>query len=85
MASNAPFLMPQLKLLIVDDSNVIRRRIERSQQIEQLQVVGVASNGVEAIEIFRQTDVIFATIPVPASLILGARHNCGCHTLNAMK
>ena len=38
MASNAPFLTQQLKLLIVDDSNVIRRRIERSQQIEQLQV-----------------------------------------------
>ena len=42
MASNAPFLTQQLKLLIVDDSNVIRRRIERSQQIEQLQVVGLS-------------------------------------------
>ena len=64
MASNAPFLMPQLKLLIVDDSNVIRRRIERSQQIEQLQVVGVASNGVEAIEIFRQTDPDVVTMDI---------------------
>ena len=68
MASNAPFLMPQLKLLIVDDSNVIRRRIERSQQIEQLQVVGVASNGVEAIEIFRQTDPDVVLILIVSAL-----------------
>src|SRR5579862_1601511 len=45
-----------LKLMIVDDSNIMRRRIERSQQFEQLQVVGSAGNGVEALEIFRQTD-----------------------------
>jgi len=64
MASNAPFLKQQLKLLIVDDSNVIRRRIERSQQIERLQVVGVASNGVEAIEVFRQTDPDVVTMDI---------------------
>ena len=29
-----------LKLMIVDDSNIIRRRIERSQQIDRLEVVG---------------------------------------------
>ena len=34
-----------LKLMIVDDSNIIRRRIERSQQIDRLEVVGAASNG----------------------------------------
>lgn len=45
-----------LKLLIVDDSNIMRRRIERSQQFEELQVVGSACNGVEALELFRQTD-----------------------------
>ena len=64
MARNAPFLMPPLKLLIVDDSNVVRRRIERSQQVDQLQVVGVASNGVEAIEIFRQTDPDVVTMDI---------------------
>ena len=37
-----------LKLMIVDDSNLIRRRIERSQQISRLEVVGSASNGREA-------------------------------------
>ncbi|HEV2269867.1 MAG TPA: response regulator [Steroidobacteraceae bacterium] len=45
-----------LKLLIVDDSNIMRRRIERSQQFEDLQVVGTAGNGVEALELFRKTD-----------------------------
>ena len=64
MAANAPFLTTQLKLLIVDDSNVIRRRIERCQQIEHLQVVGLAANGVEAIEIFRQTDPDVVTMDI---------------------
>lgn len=45
-----------LRLLIVDDSNLIRRRIERSQQIDDLEVVGSAANGVEALELFRETD-----------------------------
>jgi two-component system, chemotaxis family, chemotaxis protein CheY len=45
-----------LKLMIVDDSNIMRRRIERSQQFEQLEVVGSAGNGVEALELFKQTD-----------------------------
>jgi two-component system chemotaxis response regulator CheY len=45
-----------LKLMIVDDSNIIRRRIERSQQIERLRVVGSAGNGREALELFARTD-----------------------------
>ena len=44
------------KLMIVDDSNIMRRRIERSQQFEELQVVGTAANGEEAIELFKKTD-----------------------------
>jgi two-component system, chemotaxis family, chemotaxis protein CheY len=44
------------KLMIVDDSNLMRRRIERSQQFEELQLVGTAGNGVEAIELFKRTD-----------------------------
>ena len=53
-----------LKLLIVDDSNVMRRRIERSQQIDRLEVVGLASNGVEAIEQFRRTDPDVVTMDI---------------------
>jgi len=45
-----------LKLMIVDDSNIIRRRIERSQQIDRLQVVGAAANGREALDLFKRTD-----------------------------
>ncbi len=36
------------KLMIVDDSNIMRRRIERSNQFDELELVGTASNGVEA-------------------------------------
>ena len=45
-----------MKLMIVDDSNIMRRRIERSQQFDELQLVGTAGNGVEAIELFKRTD-----------------------------
>ncbi|MDE2449899.1 MAG: response regulator, partial [Gammaproteobacteria bacterium] len=51
-----------LKLLIVDDSNIMRRRIERSQQFEELHVVGTAGNGVEAVEMFRKTDPDMVTM-----------------------
>ncbi|HEY3784645.1 MAG TPA: response regulator [Steroidobacteraceae bacterium] len=44
------------KLMIVDDSNIMRRRIERSQQFDELELVGSAANGVDAIEMFRKTD-----------------------------
>ena len=46
----------QMKLMIVDDSNIMRRRIERSQQFDSLQLVGTAGNGVDAIELFKRTD-----------------------------
>jgi len=45
-----------LKLMIVDDSNIIRRRIERSQQIARLEVVGSANNGRAAVEMFKRTN-----------------------------
>ena len=51
-----------LKLLIVDDSNIMRRRIERSQSFEELQVVGTAGNGIEALEMFRKTDPDMVTM-----------------------
>src|SRR6185312_6413037 len=34
----------------------MRRRIERSQQMDTLQVVGTAANGLEALELFKKTD-----------------------------
>ena len=58
---------PTLKLMIVDDSNIIRRRIERSQQIARLEVVGAASNGREAVDMFRRTqpDVVTMDLTMP--------------------
>jgi two-component system chemotaxis response regulator CheY len=56
--------MAAFKLLIVDDSNIMRRRIERSQQFEELQVVGTAANGLEAIELFRKTDPDVVTMDI---------------------
>jgi two-component system chemotaxis response regulator CheY len=53
-----------IRLLIVDDSNIMRRRIERSQQIPHLQVVGSASNGQEAIEMFCATDPDAVTMDI---------------------
>jgi two-component system, chemotaxis family, chemotaxis protein CheY len=56
-----------LKLMIVDDSNIIRRRIERSQQIARLEVVGAASNGRAAVEMFLRTqpDVVTMDLTMP--------------------
>jgi two-component system, chemotaxis family, chemotaxis protein CheY len=53
--------------MIVDDSNIIRRRIERSQQIDRLVVVGAAANGREAIELFKRTqpDVVTMDLTMP--------------------
>ena len=58
-ASVRPF-----RLLIVDDSNVIRRRIERSQNLPQLEVVGTARDGREAIERFVETDPDVVTMDI---------------------
>jgi two-component system, chemotaxis family, chemotaxis protein CheY len=52
------------KLMIVDDSNLMRRRIERSQQFEELQLVGTAADGVEALELFKKTDPDVVTMDI---------------------
>ena len=61
------FATTPLKLMIVDDSNIIRRRIERSNQIARLEVVGAASNGREAVDLFRKTwpDVVTMDLTMP--------------------
>jgi two-component system chemotaxis response regulator CheY len=65
-ASNAPATNGKrsFKLMIVDDSNIMRRRIERSQQFEDLQLVGTAANGVEALELFKKTDPDVVTMDI---------------------
>jgi two-component system chemotaxis response regulator CheY len=64
MVANSPFTARPRRMIIVDDSNIIRRRIERSQQIGNLEVVGSACNGEEAIELFRRTDPDVVTMDI---------------------
>jgi two-component system chemotaxis response regulator CheY len=42
------------RLLVVDDSNVIRRRIERGSDLPEVEFVGAARNGVEALALHQQ-------------------------------
>ena len=39
-----------MRLLIVDDSMIIRNRIQRAMDFHHLEVVGVAANGLEAVD-----------------------------------
>ncbi len=59
--------MTALKLMIVDDSNIMRRKIERSHQCARLQFIGAAGNGHQAVELFRRTapDVVTMDITMP--------------------
>ncbi|MES2822231.1 MAG: response regulator [Pseudomonadota bacterium] len=43
-----------LSLMIVDDSNIIRRKIERCNDSEKFRVVAMAANGAEALERFAE-------------------------------
>lgn len=50
------------RLMIVDDSNIIRNRIERSFKDSEIQIVATASNGVEALQKFQETSPDFITM-----------------------
>ena len=59
-----------MKLLIVDDSNIIRSRIARAMsdpRLQSLTIVGMAKNGVEALNIFRQAqpDLVTMDLTMP--------------------
>lgn len=59
-----------MKLLIVDDSNIIRSRIARialHPRLHNLRIVGLAKNGVEAVELCRRNapDVITMDLTMP--------------------
>lgn len=42
------------KLMVVDDSNIIRNRIKRGYNATQFELVATATNGVEAMEFFKK-------------------------------
>jgi len=64
MVVRAADLARPIRMMIVDDSNVIRRRIERCQRIDGLEVVGAASNGVEALSMFVDLDPDVVTMDI---------------------
>lgn len=56
-----------MKLLVVDDSNVIRRQIKRSLTIDDIDIIGDAANGVEALDTFRseQPELVTMDLTMP--------------------
>lgn len=55
------------RLMIVDDSLIIRRRIKRAHGLEDYSVVGTATDGEEAVSLARQTtpDMITIDLTMP--------------------
>lgn len=53
--------------MIVDDSSIMRRTIERSLQDYDLEIVGTASNGIEALELLKEKkpDIVTLDITMP--------------------
>jgi len=56
-----------LKLLVVDDSNVIRNKISRTIHVANVEVVGTAKNGREAVSMFAKfrPDLVTMDITMP--------------------
>lgn len=50
------------RLMIVDDSNVMRRKIERSQDVPNVEIVGTAGNGREALALHAETHPTIVTM-----------------------
>ena len=59
--------MSTYKMLIVDDSNIMRRKIERSRDNNTFDVVGLATNGKEAVSMVEKLtpDVITMDLTMP--------------------
>jgi len=51
-----------IKLLVVDDSSIICRKIERSVKVSGLNIVGIAHNGLEAVKLFKKHDPDLVTL-----------------------
>ena len=65
--AQAEELNRKYKMMICDDSNIIRRKIERELKIERIEVVATASNGRIAVETFKKqpVDVVTMDITMP--------------------
>lgn len=56
--------VPPVKLLIVDDSSVVRRSIERQLKMPKISTILQAGNGREAIELFLEHRPDFVTMDI---------------------
>ena len=60
------------RLMVVDDSNVIRRRIERTQDLADVEFVGAARNGLEALQLHEQLRPTLVTMDLTMPEMDGA-------------
>jgi two-component system chemotaxis response regulator CheY len=60
------------RLLVVDDSNVIRRRIERANDLPEIEFVGAARNGIEALTLHEQLRPTLVTMDLTMPEMDGA-------------
>ena len=68
LAAQLPVQRPvDAKLLVVDDSLVVRRTVERNLKLSRFKEIRMASNGLEAITVFEefQPDVVTLDITMP--------------------
>ena len=60
--NSQPHEAPVHRLMVVDDSNIIRRRIERMPDLLGIEFVGAARNGREALELHAQLQPTIITM-----------------------
>jgi two-component system chemotaxis response regulator CheY len=58
--------------MVVDDSNVIRRRIERAQDLPSVEFVGAARNGAEALQLYETARPTLVTMDLTMPEMSGA-------------
>lgn len=59
--------MTRLKMMVVDDSNIIRNKIARSLAEHRIEIVATASNGEEAVKQFidNEPDIVTMDLTMP--------------------
>jgi two-component system chemotaxis response regulator CheY len=60
------------RLMVVDDSNIIRRRIERANDLPGVEFVGAARNGTEALQLHDQLRPTLVTMDLTMPEMGGA-------------
>jgi len=56
--------MEKIKILIVDDSSIIRKIIQKSLTGNQFDLVGIAGNGASALELFKDKQPHIVTLDI---------------------